>query len=155
MMRYLLADPARLRRIGLGFGLVILVAVLTLVNQKPWTPESLSGLNPWVLRLGTALVLALMVMANIRALGFDPRQVKWLLMTHDRMESEEFLLTQEFLAMMLGVQRTGVTRAASALPTLLTLVKVKSIRNSFSRARGRFCDRCDSVRVSQCRKLIR
>ena len=73
MMRYLLADPARLRRIGLGFGLVILVAVLTLVNQKPWTPESLSGLNPWVLRLGTALVLALMVMANIRALAFLPR----------------------------------------------------------------------------------
>ena len=29
-------------------------------------------------------------------------------MTHDRMQSEEFLLTQEFLAMMLGVQRTGV-----------------------------------------------
>ncbi|MES1200899.1 MAG: Crp/Fnr family transcriptional regulator [Pseudomonadota bacterium] len=45
----------------------------------------------------------------------DQRCCRWLLMTHDRMESEEFLLTQEFLAMMLGVQRTGVTRAASAL----------------------------------------
>ncbi len=31
------------------------------------------------------------------------------------MQSNEFLLTQEFLAMMLGVQRTGVTIAASAL----------------------------------------
>lgn len=40
---------------------------------------------------------------------------RWLLMTHDRMESDEFLLTQEFLAMMLGVQRTGVTSAAGAL----------------------------------------
>jgi CRP-like cAMP-binding protein len=38
-----------------------------------------------------------------------------LLMTHDRMHSDEFLLTQEFLAMMLGVQRTGVTTAAGAL----------------------------------------
>ena len=40
------------------------------------------------------------------------RCCRWLLMTHDRMQSDEFLLTQEFLAMMLGVQRTGVTAAA-------------------------------------------
>jgi CRP-like cAMP-binding protein len=43
------------------------------------------------------------------------RCCRWLLMTHDRMQSDEFLLTQEFLAMMLGVQRTGVTAAASAV----------------------------------------
>jgi CRP-like cAMP-binding protein len=43
------------------------------------------------------------------------RCCRWLLMTHDRMQSDEFLLTQEFLAMMLGVQRTGVTAAAGTL----------------------------------------
>jgi CRP-like cAMP-binding protein len=43
------------------------------------------------------------------------RCCRWMLMTHDRMQSDEFLLTQEFLAMMLGVQRTGVTAAAGAL----------------------------------------
>jgi CRP-like cAMP-binding protein len=43
------------------------------------------------------------------------RCCRWILMTHDRMESDEFLLTQEFLAMMLGVQRTGVSVAAGAL----------------------------------------
>jgi CRP-like cAMP-binding protein len=43
------------------------------------------------------------------------RCCRWLLMTHDRMQSDEFLLTQEVLAMMLGVQRTGVTAAASAV----------------------------------------
>ena len=36
-------------------------------------------------------------------------------MTRDRMGSDNFLLTQEFLAMMLGVQRPGVSIAAGAL----------------------------------------
>jgi CRP-like cAMP-binding protein len=43
------------------------------------------------------------------------RCCRWMLMTHDRMQSGEFLLTQEFLAMMLGVQRTGVSAAAGGL----------------------------------------
>jgi len=47
--------------------------------------------------------------------SLQQRCCRWLLMTHDRMQSDEFLLTQEFLAMMLGVQRTGVTAAAGAL----------------------------------------
>jgi CRP-like cAMP-binding protein len=47
--------------------------------------------------------------------SLDQRCCRWLLMTHDRMQSHEFLLTQEFLAMMLGVQRTGVTAAAGTL----------------------------------------
>jgi hypothetical protein len=47
--------------------------------------------------------------------SLEQRCCRWMLMTHDRMQSAEFLLTQEFLAMMLGVQRTGVTAAAGAL----------------------------------------
>jgi CRP-like cAMP-binding protein len=47
--------------------------------------------------------------------SLEQRCCRWLLMTHDRMQSNQFLLTQEFLAMMLGVQRTGVTAAAGAL----------------------------------------
>jgi len=47
--------------------------------------------------------------------SLEQRCCRWLLMTHDRMHSDSFLLTQEFLAMMLGVQRTGVTAAAGAL----------------------------------------
>lgn len=47
--------------------------------------------------------------------SIQQRCCRWILMTHDRMESDEFLLTQEFLAMMLGVQRTGVSVAAGAL----------------------------------------
>lgn len=43
--------------------------------------------------------------------AIEARCARWLLMTHDRMSSDEFLLTQEFLAMMLGVQRVGRGRS--------------------------------------------
>jgi CRP-like cAMP-binding protein len=44
-----------------------------------------------------------------------PRLSRWLLMTRDRLGSDEFLLTQDFLAHMLGPRRVGVTAAARAL----------------------------------------
>jgi CRP-like cAMP-binding protein len=47
--------------------------------------------------------------------SLEQRCCRWLLMTRDRMQSNEFLLTQEFLAMMLGVQRAGVSIAAGGL----------------------------------------
>jgi CRP-like cAMP-binding protein len=47
--------------------------------------------------------------------ALEQRCCRWMLMTHDRMKTDQFLLTQEFLAMMLGVQRTGVSAAAGKL----------------------------------------
>jgi CRP-like cAMP-binding protein len=45
----------------------------------------------------------------------ESRLARWLLMTADRMEAEEFQTTQEFLSNMLGVRREAVNKSAVAL----------------------------------------
>ena len=45
----------------------------------------------------------------------NARLARWLLMTADRMGTNELQLTQEFLSNMLGVRREGVNKAAGAL----------------------------------------
>jgi cAMP-binding proteins - catabolite gene activator and regulatory subunit of cAMP-dependent protein kinases len=47
--------------------------------------------------------------------ALDERCARWLLMTHDRVGTDQFHLLQTFLAFMLGVHRPRVTVAAGML----------------------------------------
>jgi CRP-like cAMP-binding protein len=48
----------------------------------------------------------------------EQRLCRWLLMTHDRTQSDKLQMTQEFISHMLGVRREGVTHAAQRLQDL-------------------------------------
>jgi CRP-like cAMP-binding protein len=61
-----------------------------------------------------AIQTAYTAMANGRS-KLEERLARWLLMAHDRLDGDDLPLTHEFIAMMLGVRRPGVTVALSLL----------------------------------------
>jgi CRP-like cAMP-binding protein len=67
---------------------------------------------------GYAVALVGMICQTVACNTFHPvdrRLARWLLMVGDRVDSDEILLTQDLLALMLGVRRATVTLAVGAL----------------------------------------
>lgn len=52
--------------------------------------------------------------ANARS-QLDERLARWILMAHDRIHDDTLTLTHEFLSLMLGVRRAGVTETLQSL----------------------------------------
>ncbi|KQP93719.1 hypothetical protein ASF57_22360 [Methylobacterium sp. Leaf117] len=74
------------------------------------------GLRKPVLRFLEAELFQARQTAFVNAsFGIEARLARWLLMCHDRVDGDELLLTHEVLAVMLGVQRPGVTLAVQNL----------------------------------------
>jgi len=77
----------------------------------------------------------------------EERLARWLLMTHDRMDTDEFQLTQEFLSNMLAVRREAVNKAAGKLQ------KLKLI--TYSRGRLTVVDRAGlEAKTCSCYEII-
>lgn len=76
------------------------------------------------------------------------RAARWLLMTHDRVGAGTFALTHEFLAIMLGVRRAGVSEAAAELQ------RAGAIR--YSRGRVTIANRAVlEQRSCECYRVVR
>ena len=73
---------------------------------------------------------------------------RWLLLSHDRLDSDELVMTQELIANMLGVRREGVTHAAGRLQATGLI--------SYVRGRIRILDRRGIERaVCECYKVVK
>jgi CRP-like cAMP-binding protein len=89
---------------GAGRGLGINAAVLRRSMQSSPSLRRLLLSYIHVVLLQTAAT----ALVNARG-SLEQRVARWLLMAHDRLGGGELSLTHQFLAMMLGVRRAGVT----------------------------------------------
>jgi CRP-like cAMP-binding protein len=94
------------------------------------------SLGPILLRYTNALMVMLgQGAACNRAHPLEQRMCRWLLTTRDRVDSDDFPLTQEFLAQMLGVRRPSVSLAGAALQHA-GLIKYSRGRITITNRRG-------------------
>lgn len=107
------------------------------------------GLQHLLLRYTQALLtqMAQTAVCN-RHHSLDQQLCRWLLLSLDRLPSDELIMTQELIANMLGVRREGVTEAAGNLQ--------KSGLIKYSRGRITVLDRAGlEARVCECYAVVR
>lgn len=80
--------------------------------------------------------------------SIDQQLCRWLLLSLDRLESDELTMTQELIANMLGVRREGVTEAAGKLQKLGLI--------NYSRGRIKVVDRPGlEEKCCECYKVVK
>jgi CRP-like cAMP-binding protein len=105
-------NGARLRGVVQGAGVALRMPVRQFRRELIGSPLLLETLNRYLYVLLTQLAQTAVC---TRFHQIEARLVRWLLMMHDRAHADHFKLTHQFLAHMLGVQRSAVTIAAGAL----------------------------------------
>ncbi|HEY1726764.1 MAG TPA: Crp/Fnr family transcriptional regulator [Candidatus Baltobacteraceae bacterium] len=83
------------------------------------------------------------------------RFARWLVMAHDRVRGDDIPLTQEFLSLMLGVRRAGVTLAASTLQQagLIKYTRGRIVVRDRERLQACACECYDTVE-DRCKELV-
>jgi CRP-like cAMP-binding protein len=86
------------------------------INELRKAMRASEALHGLLLKFAHAFMVqtAQTAIANARA-HIDQRLARWILMAHDRTGNTDLPLTHEFLALMLGVRRAGVTEALQSL----------------------------------------
>jgi CRP-like cAMP-binding protein len=101
-----------LRVVTQGEGTAYRIEIDTLLRMLPRCPELEKQLQRFSMLLG---MQSTQLAACNRLHDVVERLARWLLMSHDRIGSDNLPLTQEFLSQMLGSRRASVTEAAGVL----------------------------------------
>jgi CRP-like cAMP-binding protein len=102
-----------------------------------------------LLRYTQALITQISQTAVCNRLHSVEQQLcRWLLLSHDRVQADELVMTQELIADMLGVRREGVTVAAGHLQDLGAI--------SYVRGRIQILDRAKlEETVCECYRVVK
>ncbi len=105
-------DQVPMRAVVQGTGTALRIPVAALKRHVASDPKLERVLNRYLYVL---LAQLSQTAACTRFHEIGERLARWLLMTHDRAQADHFHLTHQFLADMLGVQRSAITIAAGLL----------------------------------------